>query len=48
MYKIFEWDEAKVARNYRKHGVLFQVAAQVFFDPLAVSVPDHIEHGEQR
>jgi len=29
----FEWDEAKAAANYAKHGVSFEAAADVFFDP---------------
>ncbi len=29
----FEWDEEKYAVNLRKHGVRFEEAAQVFFDP---------------
>ncbi|MBA3634657.1 MAG: BrnT family toxin [Acidobacteria bacterium] len=29
----FEWDEEKYAANLRKHGVKFETAAEVFFDP---------------
>ncbi len=29
----FEWDEEKYAANLRKHGVKFEIAAEVFFDP---------------
>jgi uncharacterized DUF497 family protein len=29
----FEWDEEKHTVNLRKHGVKFEEAAQVFFDP---------------
>jgi uncharacterized DUF497 family protein len=29
----FEWDEEKYAINLRKHGVKFEEAAEVFFDP---------------
>jgi len=45
----FEWDPAKARANERKHGVTFDEAASVFFDPLAVSGPDpdHSE-GEER
>ncbi len=48
MYRIIEWDDAKDEANYRKHGIRFGDAAWVFDDPLAVSVPDRIENGEQR
>jgi uncharacterized DUF497 family protein len=29
----FVWDPAKAAANLRKHGVRFETAAEVFFDP---------------
>ncbi len=29
----FEWDSEKAASNVVKHGVTFQEAAEVFFDP---------------
>jgi len=29
----FEWDEEKYLANLRKHGVRFEEAAEVFFDP---------------
>lgn len=29
----FEWDEEKYAVNLRKHGIKFEEAAEVFFDP---------------
>lgn len=29
----FEWDEEKYAVNLRKHGVKFEEAVEVFFDP---------------
>ncbi len=32
----FEWDAEKYAVNLRKHGVKFEEAAEVFFDPLGV------------
>jgi len=46
--RIIEWDDAKDATNYRKHGIRFEEAAWVFVDPLAISVQDRIENGEQR
>jgi len=37
MYQLqgirFEWDENKAKTNTRKHGVTFEEAAEVFFDP---------------
>jgi uncharacterized DUF497 family protein len=45
----FEWDPIKARDNLRKHKVSFDRAAQVFLDPLAVSVFDegHGEHEER-
>lgn len=43
----FEWDEEKYALNLRKHGVKFEEAAEVFFDPLADS-GDASVAGEKR
>ena len=36
----FEWDEAKNRANVRKHGVSFEEAQSVFFDPRAVEFYD--------
>jgi hypothetical protein len=39
----FEWNAVKAARNLRKHGVSFDEASSVFFDPLSATGddPDH-------
>jgi len=39
----FEWDERKAALNRASHGVSFDEARTVFFDPYAVVIddPDH-------
>ena len=44
----FEWDEAKNASNQRKHGISFEEASQVFWDPLHVMVAERVVDGEQR
>ena len=36
----FEWDSEKAAENLAKHGVSFDEAATVFFDPLSMTIPD--------
>jgi uncharacterized protein len=36
----FEWDARKAAANFKKHGVTFEDASSVFFDPLAITYPD--------
>ena len=40
---IYEWDPAKAASNWRKHGVTFAEAASVFLEPRALTFddPDH-------
>ena len=30
---LFEWDPTKAAANLSKHGVSFELACEVFFDP---------------
>jgi len=39
----FEWDDNKNTINKRKHGVSFEEAQTVFYDPdaLVISDPDH-------
>jgi uncharacterized protein len=36
----FEWDPDKAGTNFSKHGVNFERAAEVFCDPLAISISD--------
>ena len=36
----FEWDDAKAAANLKKHGVSFDEASTVFYDPHALVVDD--------
>ena len=45
----FEWDAQKAAANLEKHGVSFEEASSVFFDPLSATGddPDH-SFGERR
>ncbi|MER8705700.1 BrnT family toxin [Mesorhizobium sp. M0323] len=43
----FEWDPEKAKRNRAKHGVAFDLAKDVFKDPLHLIVPDRFEDDEQ-
>ncbi|MGD0522404.1 MAG: BrnT family toxin [Terracidiphilus sp.] len=43
----FVWDSEKASINVRKHGVSFEVACQVFFDPF-IRVEDASADEEQR
>jgi hypothetical protein len=36
----FEWDPIKAQRNLKKHKVSFERAAQIFLDPIAISIYD--------
>jgi uncharacterized protein len=36
----FEWDGNKAASNHKNHGVSFDEAVTVFYDPLAATFPD--------
>jgi uncharacterized DUF497 family protein len=44
----FEWDEKKNESNKAKHGISFELARQVFDDPLHLSIQDRAENGEER
>jgi len=46
MHYNFEWDPVKAKSNLKKHSVSFEQAAEVFLDPLQLSIPDD-EHNEQ-
>lgn len=39
----FEWDTEKAKQNLKKHGVSFEEAVTVFYDPLSAAFddPDH-------
>jgi uncharacterized DUF497 family protein len=44
----YEWDPAKAAANFTKHGVRFADAALSLEDPLGLSTPDPDTSGEPR
>jgi len=44
----FEWDESKSEQNREKHGLSFEVAIEVFGDPLHLSILDCLVSGEER
>jgi uncharacterized protein len=45
---LFTWDPDKAASNAVKHGVRFEEACEVFFDPLHEMEEDAAAQGEQR
>ncbi len=44
----FEWNPEKARTNFAKHRVPFELAQEVWDDPLHVLLPDRFENGEQR
>jgi uncharacterized DUF497 family protein len=44
----FEWDEDKAASNEKKHGVSFDEAASVFYDPLAAIFDDETHSQDEQ
>jgi uncharacterized DUF497 family protein len=42
----FEWDRDKAATNLKKHGVSFDEAVTVFYDPLSATFDDS-DHSER-
>ena len=47
MDDLFEWDAEKAEVNLRKHGVSFEEAATVFYDPLSLTVSDPLHSDEE-
>lgn len=43
----FEWDPDKARMNVRKHGISFEQTAEVFGDPLALSIHDDEHSGSE-
>jgi len=44
----FEWNPKKSESNRHKHGISFEFARRVFFDPLKQVELEGIDHGETR
>ena len=44
----FAWDAEKAYANYKKHGVEFRTAVEMFFDPFLMALDERIEEGEMR
>ena len=47
MIDSFEWNRKKAETNFKKHGVTFEEAASVFFDPLSLTVSDPLHSDEE-
>ena len=44
----FVWDDTKSRTNLRKHGISFEIAANVFDGPMLVGRDDREDYGEDR
>src|SRR5438093_2298592 len=44
----FVWDRKKAESNLRKHGVAFETACEVFFDPFVCFIGTEVVGGERR
>ena len=44
----FEWDADKAQSNIQKHGVMFEEAAEVFFDPFYQTGDASVDNKEAR
>lgn len=45
----FEWDDEKAATNLAKHGICFEDARVVFYDPDRLTLADtRFDYGEER
>jgi len=44
----FEWDDRKDAANFKKHGVRFDEAKEIFRGPVFTWVDDRQDYGEVR
>jgi uncharacterized DUF497 family protein len=44
----FTWDSAKAVSNIQRHGVAFETACEVFFDPFVHTAEPEVRGGEHR
>ncbi len=44
----FEWDPQKARINEAKHKISFELAQQIWDDPLRMIIPDAVYDGEER
>ena len=44
---FFTWDDEKAVATWRKHKVMFELAAKVFFDENAMDLPDELHDGQE-
>ena len=47
MDDLFEWNPEKATSNLAKHGVSFEEAQSVFFDPMSLTIPDPMHSNDE-
>jgi len=48
MAMYFDWDERKLRKNLKEHGIHFDDATLVFEDPYRITEEDSVVDGEKR
>ncbi len=44
---LFEWDEEKNRLNFKKHGIRFEIASEVFRDEMRIEIYDALHSAEE-
>ncbi len=44
----FAWDREKAKSNFRKHGIAFETACEIFLDPFICLITTDVVRGEER
>ena len=44
----FVWDRKKAVLNFSKHGIAFETACEIFFDPFVTFIGTDVVRGEER
>jgi uncharacterized DUF497 family protein len=44
----FVWDRKKATLNLRKHGIAFETACEIFFDPFVIFIGTDVVRSEER
>lgn len=47
MNLIITWNPQKARSNRRKHGVSFEEATSVFYDPLSITIDDPLHSNDE-
>ena len=48
MIQNFDWDDAKIQENIRRHGISFAEAKRIFDGPIVTAVDERFDYDEMR